>query len=183
MPICADDSDCGTRKCDLGTGSCVDALPGGLPIGSPCTASSTGTDACNGFCLPLTNADPSPGFCSAACRYGSLQGCGYRLGKLDASAAVPGGCAVPDSYDGTAASHVGDVGLCLQLCDTPSDCLAPDMTCELATQQLFQHGVCIPADTTTDGGTPEGGQPEETGAPVPDAGTEAQAPDDAPSGD
>jgi hypothetical protein len=176
FPFCADDSECGTRKCDIGSGQCVDTLPTGLPIGSGCTANVM-PDPCNGVCAPLENGTgPVPGLCTALCRYGRLEGCGYRVGALDASSSVAAACAIPGSQD----DDIGDIGLCLQLCDADGDCLAPDFACELAAVPRWQHGVCLPkAPADVDAGPQvDAAPPPEDATPPSDAGA---PPPDAPS--
>jgi hypothetical protein len=180
FPFCADDSECGTFKCNLGTGQCVASIPQGLPIGSSCTA-NVDPDPCLGVCLPLEDGTgPVPGLCSAPCRFGRLEGCGYHVGALDASASVAGACALPLTTTG----DLGDIGICLQMCDTDSDCLATNFGCDLDAVATWKHGVCLPKDTTGDGGIPaaDGGSTEPDGGvtPTPDAGVVAP---DAPAGD
>jgi hypothetical protein len=177
-PYCATDADCGTLKCNIGTGMCVASLPEGLPIGSNCTA-NVDPDPCLGQCYPLQDGTgPVPGFCSAPCAFGRLQGCGYHVGALDASASVAAACALPISSTG----DIGDVGICLQMCDIDKDCLATDFGCDLGAVTTWKHGVCLPKDTSDAGPTGEGGvtpevdggsdaaPPEpDTGSPAPDA--------------
>jgi hypothetical protein len=120
-PVCRNDKDCGTRKCDLSSGFCMDAkdLPGTLPIGSPCDPALT-PDPCRGFCGPLT-ADPgSPGVCEGLCELGS-PGCG-----TDPNSSAPPAAAC---LFGPAEADLGDLGSCAQLCDCNDDCKVEGLTC------------------------------------------------------
>ena len=151
VPICRDDSDCGTRKCDLAKGLCATQPTPGLPIGAPC---SKDADCAGDLCVPLDEPDAATEtkVCSARCRVGVVaEGCGYRGGAVDAGP-VMGGCYLlwDRGYD------EGDLGLCMQLCDGPGDCLlkVPSWTCtnDTFTRSVFKHGVCFFGDG--DGGTP-----------------------------
>jgi hypothetical protein len=111
IPLCTDDADCGTRKCDLGTGYCADRPNPGAPPGGAC---SKDDDCQSGSCLPVSDEDaggPRAGACISYCRYGGLEGCGYRRGALTPGSAA---CAIPQARDGAD----GDEGFCLGLCDT-----------------------------------------------------------------
>jgi hypothetical protein len=167
-PVCRNDRDCGTRKCDLGTGFCLDAadLTGTLPIGTPCTPGAA-VDKCLGSCVPLTSNDAGtgPGMCAGFCTIGGL-GCG-------ADATSQSTLAAACLFDGTmAGGDVGDIGLCGQLCDCNDECKAYNRTCRpfpTAEQASFgRKGYCGGAtDPTT-------GKPSEnlpcTTVPKPDAG-------------
>jgi hypothetical protein len=183
QPLCATNADCDTRKCDLGTGFCADVVTPGAPIGSPCTLDS---DCAGAFCYPFDvspDASSSAGVCTAICRLGTLEGCGFRTSALDAGPPV-GACLLSS---GT--SDTGDVGICAQLCDTVNDCSTTDArwNCLLdsTVRMVFGHaGYCwlgmrpeagtrdaATLDTVPETGAPETGAPE-TGAPeasVPEA--------------
>jgi hypothetical protein len=143
IPICVTNADCAGRRCDALTGFCVDYPPTGKSLGSGCTVTNQSNDECaGGVCLPIEASDGGtrPGVCSALCRLGTAAACGFRTGPLGGSP-PPGVCAFPygDAYDN------GDLGLCLQLCDTPSDCLyhAPNWTCR-TDLTVGGHNVCFP---------------------------------------
>jgi hypothetical protein len=154
QPICTSDADCGTRKCDPSTGYCSDTgTPS--PVGAPCTQD---TDCGGGFCLqfdPPADGSPSPGFCSAVCRLGNVDVCGYRRTPISAGQGPVSSCV----FASGSSSGLGDVGLCGQLCDTTSDCVpSPGWSCDLdpTNISLFNHGTCDPFNPT-DAGVPSGG--------------------------
>jgi hypothetical protein len=122
-PTCRGDFDCGTRKCDLGSGFCVDAsdITGTLPIGSPCDPSPP--EECAGACFALTEARADgPGMCAALCSLGS-PGCGIDPNSNDLPSAA---ClfGLTDSEPG-----LGDLGLCGRLCNDDCDCTAFERVC------------------------------------------------------
>lgn len=135
-PLCAGDGDCGSRRCNFASGLCVDNPPTtGAPLGSPCMADSE----CFGeLCIPL--AAGTTGVCSALCRLGNIEACGFRIGAIDAGPLI-GACLYQAETAG-----VGDLGACAQLCDTTSDCSLkyPDWTCvqDADAMRLFGHGFC-----------------------------------------
>jgi hypothetical protein len=147
IPICVTDADCGTRKCDPSSGLCVDALAGGKTVGSGCiaTGNQSSSECAGGMCLPIeTTPDggATPGICTALCRLGTQEACGYRLTPLDAGPPV-GACLLPWGDTGY---NNGDLGLCLQLCDGPNDCnyKASNWTCRTDIMiRAFGHSVCI----------------------------------------
>jgi hypothetical protein len=194
IPLCATDADCGTRKCDLGTGLCTDVVTPGAPIGSPCTLDS---DCAGAICYPFDvapDASSSAGVCTAICRLGNLEACHFRTSPLDAGPPV-GACLLSSSTN-----DIGDIGICAQLCDTVNDCGTndPRWTCVLDSDVRagFGHaGYCwlgarpdggtrmdasadVPRDTPAETGAPDTSAPEtgtpETGAP------ETGAPDTTP---
>jgi hypothetical protein len=142
FPICVTDADCAGRKCDASTGSCIDVPATGKPIGAGCTSTAQSNGECaGGVCLPIDSSDggPRPGVCSALCRLGTAAACGFRSGPLG-SGPPAGVCAYPygDAYDN------GDLGLCIQVCDTTADCVfhAPNWTCR-TDLMAGGHGVCF----------------------------------------
>ncbi len=145
LPLCASDADCAGRRCDLFTGLCVDTPMAGKPIGAACTVipGQSNTDCAGGACLPIAAVDagPTPGVCSGICRYGTQASCGFRTTPL-AAGPPAGSCAIPYG-DGFS---TGDLGVCLQLCDTPNDCLyhAPNWTCRTDIMVGGGHAVCGP---------------------------------------
>jgi hypothetical protein len=139
IPMCASDADCGSRRCDPALGMCVDGAPSLPPVGTPCVAN----DACDaqGMC--------ALGACTAWCRFGSFDSCGYRRTPVDAAAGTVGACFAPlDDPNGNA----GDVGFCWQLCDSPADCLVSGWGCDMSYKGDWGHGLCRPP-RPTDAGT------------------------------
>jgi hypothetical protein len=181
IPLCATDADCGSRKCDLGTGLCTDFVTPGAPIGSNCSAD---TDCAGAICYPFVTSDAavSPGVCSAACRIGTIEGCGFRTSPLDAGPPV-GACLL-----GPTASGPGDMGICAQLCDTVNDCATQDRrwTCvpDADVRAAFGHaGYCwlgmrpeggTGLDAAAETGAPEASAPE---ASAPEASAPEASPD------
>lgn len=149
VPQCRNDADCGTRKCDLGSGFCMDAkdITGTLSIGSPCDAGLS-KDPCRGLCLPFgaNDAGTGPGMCTGVCQLGSL-GCGN-----DPASPTP---PIAACLFGSADERTGDAGLCAQLCDCNDACKSEGYAClpfvdaqEAAT--LGHAGYCGGAvDSTT----------------------------------
>lgn len=124
-PQCRNDKDCGTRKCDLSSGLCMDAkdVTGTLPIGSPCDSGLT-KDPCVGFCLPLNpnDAGTGPGMCTGFCPLGSL-GCGS-----DPASTAPPTAACLFAYT-SSDEDTGDLGICGALCDCNDDCKTKGRVC------------------------------------------------------
>jgi hypothetical protein len=148
IPICVTDSDCGTRKCDVGSGLCVETVTPGKPVGSGCTASRMSNNECaGGLCLPIQavpDGGTTPGICTALCRLGTQEACGYRINAVDAGPPM-GACIYPWGDPNVYAT--GDLGLCLQLCDTEGDCSyhAADWTCRTDFNiRGFAHHPCLP---------------------------------------
>jgi hypothetical protein len=198
IPLCATDADCGSRKCDLGTGLCTDFVTPGAPIGSPCSVDS---DCAGAICYPfvISDAAASPGVCSALCRLGNTEGCGFRTSPLDAGPPV-GACLL-----GPGSAAPGDIGICAQLCDTVNDCSTQDSrwNClpDADVRSAFGHaGYCwlgmrpeggtgrdAAAETGPETGTPEASPPEaslpEASAPEASPDVPAESGSDAPATD
>lgn len=153
-PLCTSDADCGGgRFCDLGTRLCVDALPTRGPgiIGAACNVATEATDCLSGACLQV-EADGS-GLCTSICVLGPLAGCGFSEEATPRDAA----CLLPVNDPVV----IGDVGLCLELCDADTDCEQPNFECSALSaggQEFFgRTGQCAPpaaggADAGADGG-------------------------------
>jgi hypothetical protein len=184
VPVCETDADCGTRKCDLGTGFCADVLTPGLPVGSPCIRDS---DCAGLFCYPFeigADATSSAGVCTAVCRLGNLESCHFRTSPLDAGPPV-GACLLA-----APTAHVGDVGICAQLCDSVNDCgtVDPRWTCELdpTVRMTFGHAGFCWLGVRPDGGRPQDASVDaarDSGAPEaspPEASPPEAAPEPAP---
>jgi hypothetical protein len=148
VPLCVTDADCGSRKCDAASGLCVDAPMTGKPLGSGCTIvrGELNTECAGGLCLPIDSAPDAstsnPGICTALCRLGTQEACGYRVTPLDAGPPV-GACVLPWGDTGY---NTGDLGLCLQLCDVAGDCRyqASNWTCRTdIVLNGFGHSICL----------------------------------------
>ena len=153
LPSCQSDAQCGPGLfCDLGNGLCTSERPAGDPVGSVCA----GAESCaSGLCVTLPGF---AGFCSGFCRFGG-PGCGF-----DGSEASPGaGCALAQVPN----EGVGDRGLCLELCQSASDCHEPGAAC-IATSAGSGVRACAvrtgvpPVVTVPDAGTP----PPPAGPPI-----------------
>lgn len=188
-PTCRGDFDCGTRKCDLGSGFCVDAadITGTLPIGAPCDPSPP--EECAGACFALTDKGADgPGMCAALCTLGTF-GCGLDPNSTD----LPNAACLFGLTD--ADPGVGDLGLCGKLCDCDADCPAEGRACRPWTDPADAEasgfkGYCggkvdANGDPTvhiaceSDGGAPDSGPPVIT---QPDSGGVPPAPTDAGPG-
>ena len=108
LPRCGADSDCPSgRFCDPSLGECVDDEPEGLGIGEPCDPDAA-TDECRGYCSTSSSR------CIETCTRGAYPTCGSE----DPSFATAE-CLAP-YYEG--GDDLGDVGVCIGLCDCTSDC-------------------------------------------------------------
>jgi hypothetical protein len=121
----------------------------GKTVGSGCTASAntlSSMECAGGLCLPIesvADGGTTPGICTAFCNLGVLEGCNFHIGALDAGPAQ-GACIFPWSDTGY---NSGDLGFCLQLCDTPNDCgyRSGNWTCRTDIQVGGTgHAVCLP---------------------------------------
>jgi hypothetical protein len=146
IPTCSQDSDCPAgRKCDPSSTQCVDAAPVGDPLGAHCPfGPDAGPDPCAGFCLPLVNAAGTAlaaSFCSQPCVLGTANQCNHTSGSL-ASGGPHGLC-----YLSSDTASIGDIGYCIQECETAADCsnqTDPGLTCDTTIKPLAPglHGVC-----------------------------------------
>jgi hypothetical protein len=124
---CSLDDECGAQVCDAIAGSCIAAPP--TPIGAACTddIQCTGEAASADdprLCLPLVDS----AFCSAVCLVGTPFGC--EAYGTDAF------CVLPVEED---------VGLCLELCNTPDECEQAGYECaDVGTEINGRSGVCFP---------------------------------------
>ncbi|HET9933178.1 MAG TPA: hypothetical protein VFQ35_20885 [Polyangiaceae bacterium] len=142
LPTCANDAECGTGYCDLGSGYCADTKPVGLPLGSACDVSAA-PDPCAGTCIGDTAGTFS--LCSGYCNLGLATSCGWDgTGKADAA------CLFAPAFNDSPGA--GDAGFCAQLCDCNSDCQNPTFTCvALDTPEarvLKRAGYCTLAAST-----------------------------------
>lgn len=141
-PMCRSDADCGGRKCLLGNGSCVDALPGADALGLTCDPAAEQNACVSGFCAGgITEGTALDGYCSGLCTFGA-GGCGSTEFAPDEA----GDAACFPAYRG---SGPGDIGLCLQTCNCDDDCDADGFVCaqvEDALEALGVVGFCFEHD-------------------------------------
>jgi hypothetical protein len=111
---CGSDDECPAgRSCDAELGICTAARADGAEIGARCTLDR---DCASRRCEERDR--DGVGVCSALCVLGSLASCGYGRAASSRSAA----CLTPLVRGGGFAEGPGDLGLCRELCDQPSDC-------------------------------------------------------------
>jgi hypothetical protein len=148
VPNCSQDSDCsGARKCDAILAICVDTPNPGLPVGSHCppgAPSGAVADPCAGTCLGLggTAAAPDISFCTRPCTVGYLNGCNWVPQGASLATGGEHGVCLPVSQ----ANGPGDIGICLQLCETAADCsdqTDPGLLCDRTQVAVIGHGVCV----------------------------------------
>jgi hypothetical protein len=150
LPRCSSDIECPGRVCNLTNGICQRAQLEGLPIGAACDTESD----CAGRECQFTVSDTQR-TCSAQCVF---LGNGFQPSSCGFSSPPRGaGCAVTPT-------GVGDVGYCVELCATDSDCelnASLDWFCfentgvEAVTEA---PGFCRPPLPDTDAGAGDGGQ-------------------------
>jgi hypothetical protein len=151
-PSCRGDFDCGTRKCDLSEGICVDSIPADrkLPLGSKCDPQLT-NDPCQGRCIGVSSSDSGAladvGFCSGLCKIGEIA-CGV---DPTSKTNIAADCLfAPDQN-----ADLGDLGFCAQLCDCNDNCQDPDFICSSLPSQLVSQigrkGACNPKEGANSG--------------------------------
>jgi hypothetical protein len=139
-PICNSDADCSAGTfCDPRSALCTDAQPPANldSIGEACSTSSSNT--CAGWCVAL---GPHP-VCTRDCTKGVDGTCGWS-GSGPASAACVLTVGLISDNGGAGA---GDYGVCMQLCDCPSDCAAAGLKCARlqaeAAARFGRAGTCV----------------------------------------
>ncbi len=175
-PLCQSDEACGEgRFCghfadvpDLTL--CVEDQPMGGVLGANCAAETEAEDCGSGICLEdrFTNANGEGSvvlgnFCSAYCTFGLISGgCGY---TSDSGEPREGACILP-RYQG---AGPGDVGYCVEMCDTDADCEQEAYGCQLDTRYApwGRDGVCVPDSVLEAGGGAD------AAVPAVDAGPDA----------
>ena len=124
---CQLDTDCPGQVCDLVNGTCLDLPP--TPVGAACSADTDclgEASAADDTRLCLTVDDSN--FCSAACVWGTPVGC--EAYGTDAFCILP--------VD-------GDLGACLELCNTPDECEQQGYECvDIGTTVNGRSGACLP---------------------------------------
>jgi len=149
-PVCTSDASCGSgRVCDIGTGLCVTTLPAGGGIGAACTQATEDTDCASHICLQFNSGE---GFCSGSCLLDTLEGCGFE----EATTAPRKAACLAPQFQGAGA---GDIGFCVELCDTATDCTQAGWECSLfgadgasLAQALGRAGSCLPPGLAGDAG-------------------------------
>jgi hypothetical protein len=159
LPVCSQDSDCSTgRICNPRLGVCSDTAPAGDPLGAHCNPDpDAGANTCaSGRCAAITEDGMtiSASFCSMPCVFLSKSACGHTDGALGTGS--HGFCALTSSQTASA----GDLGSCVQECETTADCLdqaEPGAACDLSVKADIGHGLCwgaaaAPGPDAGDGG-------------------------------
>ncbi len=160
IPECASDADCGGRKCDLSNGLCVDTPKAGKAVGADCDPTAT-TDPCAGFCIGFQGQPQNVGTCTAFCNNTNLGQPGACGSDPTPSSPQAAACLFSATFNAG-----GSVGICGQLCNCDSDCLASGDVCQSWANggasnpsqylQIFHMaGACVPG-TDADGGTVTG---------------------------
>jgi hypothetical protein len=161
LPRCRSNAECAGRVCNLQSGLCQATQAPGLPIGAACV---TNQDCAGGSCLALTaDGDQT---CSAQCRLDPTitdTGCG----SLGGGATPEASCIFARfSSQGSllqSSEGVGDLGACLELCDTAADCQNPAFAClpvPAVRAGVDRFGICGPASLLP----PDAGTPDDAGA-------------------
>src|SRR5262249_4031710 len=138
-PLCLDDDQCAGKKCDPSSGTCVDNLAAPAAIGDHCDSTDAGPKTC-GFCLSLVQPNDAgqsetvASFCSSRCRLLTPGACSF------GSTGLGGFCLLPSDNN----NDVGDLGYCVQLCDTTADCSdkADGFVCDTSFARQIGHGYC-----------------------------------------
>ena len=143
-PTCSSNAECPSgRNCDFGV--CVATslrVPAADPAGTHCMPAAGGQpDSCKGstFCLTIGAATAPKNICTRACVLGSPTACEVVDATMSLGSTPHGICL----GQLTAAPDVGDVGFCLQQCDTASNCLDQvdtGLICDMSGGA--PHGVC-----------------------------------------
>ncbi len=179
-PTCRGDEDCDGRRCELGTGLCVDELSDGGEIGAECDPDDP-TTCSSGLCIAFADGYFA---CSGLCQLGDLTaGCGRSAAPMSPSA--PACVLAPET------AALGDLARCNQGCDCQDDCLHPDALCytgpfgslEDGSSLFGTKGLCVAPNETfseTDqfAGPCRGGSNVDGGdgsAPASDGGSDAAA--------
>lgn len=133
LPACGKDSQCDGRKCDPGTGFCVDDVKTGKPLGAACNPDAKVAE-CAGFCQKFTGTDAS--ICSSPCVLGDSD-----LANTNDCGGLSVGLCVfkPVGYG------AGDFGRCTLACTEHGQCANPSWWCN--GNNFADNGYCF---TTTD---------------------------------
>lgn len=155
LPRCNADVECPGRICNLVSGLCENEQPEGLPFGAACTANA---DCASNDCLQLSETEA---MCTQRCVYQGLTpqqiACGYVTDPREAA------CLIPLLSSQAGSEGIGDLGACLELCNTSADCtqVANGWGCQLFNLRdvTGRAGVCFPGinDDVPDAGAPDAG--------------------------
>jgi hypothetical protein len=149
--MCSSDVECPTNKSCL-FGLCLDTADAmtvtGDPIGTHCDPSKFNTpmDTCREKQCFGTVGTP-PAFCTKYCSVNSLTACSF-VDKMTPLTGEHGLCLaiVTASTAAATADPTGDLGICVQQCDTVADCLdskaETGWTCDTTTEPALGHGFC-----------------------------------------
>lgn len=159
-PVCGSDFACGDGLfCNLapeGMAVCSATERSGGETGAACTEATADVDCKSGFCIS-PGGDPAEAFCTTYCTLGLSDACGFNEGAGLPRDAV---CALAPSVN----ADLGDLGLCIELCDVAGDCEQAGWICEdlpADIQPEFgRQGRCVPpggADAGVVGGADAGG--------------------------
>jgi hypothetical protein len=121
-PECASDGDCPGGVCNPSTSACI-AAPA-IPVGGACNVNA---DCAGDLCVTLAGSKS----CSAACLWGTDQGC--EPYGIDAFCVLP----LPPPDD--------DLGVCTELCNTAADCAQAGYECvDIGVTISGRTGTCLP---------------------------------------
>jgi hypothetical protein len=124
---CTLDEDCPDGVCNPSTSACI-AAPA-IPVGGACSANA---DCVGNLCVTLAGSKS----CSAACVWGTDQGC--EAYGIDAFCVLP----LPPPND--------DLGVCTELCNTAADCAQAGYECvDIGVTISGRTGTCLPPAPAT----------------------------------
>lgn len=139
-PTCGDDTDCPGIPCDRDTGLCGTGQGGGLPLGSNCSewigSQGDAGQRCEGYCTDWTRAEDAGAgdagseinTCLARCVIGDPNACDFPKGLC--------------TSDSGAAVSFGDLGYCVQTCESDDDCRDKQSGVFCDTESVPGVGVC-----------------------------------------
>jgi hypothetical protein len=162
LPTCSQNDQCPAgRQCDPDLAVCVDTPTGGDPLGVHCAADPDAAATCAGTCIALgSGTTVTASFCSRRCVNGVLQGCDWVDQGVSLAGARHGVCGLSQS------SASGDLGFCIELCDTLADChdtVDPGAFCDMMFANVIGHGICN-FGGATDAGTRDAVAPRDARA-------------------
>jgi len=132
LPSCGKDEQCGDRKCDPRSGTCVDQIAMGKPLGALCNPDAEQPE-CQGFCQKFTGMDG--GVCSSPCTLGDSD----FFNTADCGGLDKGLCMFrPTGYG------AGDFGRCTAACTEHDDCGNPTWWC--FGNEFAMNGFCYTSE-------------------------------------
>lgn len=166
-PMCRGDIDCAGRKCDLGTGACVDDVEGD-PVGAKCDPLADENNCASGICLG--DQDGTFGWCSGLCNLSQF-GCGAP--ELEDAPGSPI-CFAPVADEGAP----WELGQCWQSCSCDQQCANEDAVCVIMPDPAPTFvGVCVTPDLDKAALEADGYIFGQQCPPMPDAGMSSDAGD------